>query len=145
MKRNIIILALFFIYTGMAFAESSKELLPCIRVSKLQSGRNHAKITFENKSNYTMVIKILYIRGGLYDTISLSPYSSSIVGFDHSATYKLKIKATHLNVTSYHDGGLFSVTCTDEEWTEGTMSFSLSSYGTGLGPSISAKEFERNE
>ena len=44
--------------------------------------------------------------------------------------------------TSYHDGGKFSVTCTKTEWTEGEMSFQLSSYGNGLGPSISAKQFE---
>jgi hypothetical protein len=30
------------------------------------------------------------------------------------------------------------------EWTEGTMEFMLSTYGNGLGPTISAKEFESN-
>lgn len=56
----------------------------------------------------------------------------------------MKIKATHNGSVSYHDGGSFSVTCNDYEWTEGEISFSLSSYGNGLGPSISAKEFESN-
>ena len=56
----------------------------------------------------------------------------------------MKIKAVHNGIQSYHDGGNFSVTCNEYEWTEGTMEFMLSVYGNGLGPRISAREFESN-
>lgn len=103
-----------------------------------------ASITFQNKSEYTMTLKIMNYWGGLYRTVVLSPYSNSTVYFNSSSSYKLKIKAVKNGSASYHDGGTFSVTCTAYEWTEGTMTFSLSSYGDGLGPRISAKEFESN-
>ena len=106
--------------------------------------RENASITFKNRSSYTMTIKIMKSYGGLYDTVVLAPDSSRKVYFSSTSTYKMKIKATKNRSVSYHDGGSFSVTCNDYEWTEGEISFSLSSYGNGLGPSISAKEFESN-
>lgn len=106
--------------------------------------RENASITFKNRSSYTMTIKIMKSYGGLYDTVVLGPSSSRKVYFGSTSTYKMKIKATQNGSVSYHDGGSFSVTCNDYEWTEGEISFSLSSYGNGLGPSISAKEFESN-
>ena len=109
-----------------------------------QTKKQNATITFQNKSDYTMTLKVIKAYGGLYNTVLLSPHSSRIISFGKTSTYKLKIKAVHNGRASYHDGGKFSVTCTNTEWTEGTMSFSLSTYGNGLGPSISAKEFESN-
>ena len=106
--------------------------------------KEHASITFKKRSSYTMTIKIMKSYGGLYDTVVLGPNSSRKVYFSSSSTYRMKIKATKNGSVSYHDGGSFSVTCNDYEWTEGEISFSLSSYGNGLGPSISAKEFESN-
>lgn len=105
---------------------------------------NQASITFRNTSNSTIVLKIIKSYGGLYRSVVLSPNSSQVVKFGSTSSYKLKIKAITNNNVSYHDGGEFSVTCTSTEWTEGTMSFSISSYGSGLGPKISAKEFESN-
>ncbi len=105
---------------------------------------NQASITFRNTSNSTIVLKIIKSYGGLYRSVVLSPNSSQVVKFGSTSSYKLKIKAITNNNVSYHDGGDFSVTCTSTEWTEGTMSFSISSYGSGLGPKISAKEFESN-
>ncbi len=106
--------------------------------------KTSASITFQNQSAYTMTLKIMNYWGGLYRTVVLSPYSNSTVYFNSSNSYKLKIKAVKNGSASYHDGGTFSVTCTSYEYTEGTMTFSLSSYGEGLGPRISAKEFESN-
>ena len=113
----------------------------CIEMNRYTA----ASITFTNKSAYTMTLKIIGVYGGLYSTVSLPAHSSQVVHFNHSQTFKLKIKATYLGHTSYHDGVSFSVTCTDTEWTEGEMSFQMSTYGSGLGPTISAKEFESNE
>ena len=104
-----------------------------------------ASITLRNKSEYTMTLRIIYAGGGYYSTTTLRPHSSSIVTFSRSGHFKLKIKAvSSYGQVSYHDGGSFSVTCTSTEWTEGEMSFQLSSYGSGLGPSISEKQFESN-
>ena len=91
-----------------------------------------------------MVVKIIGYYGGLYQTVSLPPQSCKTVYFSKSATYKTKIKTTRNGHTSYHKGVSFSVTCTETEWTEGEMSFQMSTYGSGLGPSISSKEFESN-
>ncbi len=104
--------------------------------------QNNATITFNNSSDYSMTLKIIYSYGGLYTIISLPAKSSKYVSFSNSGNFKLKIKATRYGQSSYHDGGTFSVTCTDTEWTEGEMTFEMSTYGNGLGPSITAKEFE---
>ena len=89
--------------------------------SAMQS--SYATMTFTNQSGYTMTLKILGIYGGLYS---------------------VKIKAVNGRSVSYHNAGTFSVTCTSTRRSEGRMSFQMSSYGSGLGPSISAKEFESN-
>lgn len=107
--------------------------------------KNTASITFKNSSDYTMTLRIVYSLGGLYTIVSLPAHSSRTVSFSKSGTFKLKIKATKYGQSSYHDGGKFSVTCNDTEWTEGEMTFQMSSYGSGLGPSISAKEFENDK
>ncbi len=91
-----------------------------------------------------MTLKILYVSGGYYTTVSLPARSTRVVGFSRANTFKLKIKAVRYGHASYHKGGNFSVTCDSRGYTEGEMSFSMSTYGNGLGPSISAKEFERN-
>lgn len=112
--------------------------------SKVSQSQQKASITFKNKSDYTMTLKVMKLYGGLYTTVTLSPHSNRIVTFSNTSSYKLKIKAVHNGRPSYHDGGIFSVTCNEYEWTEGTMEFMLSTYGNGLGPTISAKEFESN-
>ncbi len=114
----------------------------CVVFVSAQS--EQAYINFENKSGYTMTLKIMYASGGLYSTISLPPHSSRMVYFSKTNSFHLKIKAVKGMSTSYHDGGGFSVTCSSREYTSGTMTFMMSEYGTGLGPTISAKEFESN-
>lgn len=134
MKKIIVILAILFMpfFANNAHAQwnSSSYIKP-----------NKASIVFKNKSEYTMTLKIVGIYGGLYTTVSLYPQSSNRVYFGSTCTYKLKIKAERNGSASYHDGGNFSVTCNEREYTEGEMSFSLSTYGSGLGPRISAQEF----
>ncbi|MFR4268715.1 MAG: hypothetical protein ACLT13_12580 [Parabacteroides merdae] len=110
------------------------------------SQKKNASITFRNSSDYTMTLKIIHSFGELYTTVSLPAHSSRAVSFSKSGTFKLKIKATpRYGQSSYHDGGKFSVTSTETEWTEGEMTFRMSTYGSGLGPSISAKEFESDK
>ena len=104
-----------------------------------------AKMTFRNDSQYNMTLKIIGIYKGLHSVVSLPAYSSRIVSFANSATYKLKIKAVNGSHVSYHNAGNFSVTCTKTKISQGQMTFKMSTYGSGLGPSISAKEFESNK
>ena len=143
MKRTVFILtALLFLSAFPAVAATNETVAENENVEQ----QNRASITFRNKSDYSLTIKIIRsYYGGLYTTVYLDSHSSSTVTFPETATYKLKIKAKKDFRTTYHDGGTFSVTCNDYEWTEGEMSFEMSSYGSGLGPSITAKEFESND
>lgn len=134
MKKIFTILAVLFVSLSVNDAQAQWH-----NPSYGQS--NKASIVFRNKSEYTMTLKIVGIYGGLYTTVSLYPQSSNRVYFGSTSTYKLKIKAERNGIASYHDGGNFSVTCNEREYTEGEMSFSLSTYGSGLGPRISAQEF----
>ena len=60
----------------------------------VKASSNNASILFKNQSDYTMVLRIVGINGGLYTTVSLPAHSSRTVNFGNTATYKLKIKAT---------------------------------------------------
>lgn len=134
MKNIFVILAMLFVSLSVNDAHAQWN-------SQSYSQSNRASIVFKNKSEYTMTLKIVGIYGGLYTTVSLYPQSSNRVYFGSTCTYKLKIKAECNGSVSYHDGGNFSVTCNEREYTEGEMSFSLSTYGSGLGPRIPAQEF----
>ena len=112
--------------------------------SSYASNSPKASMRFSNQSDYTMTVKILYTQGGLYRTVYLSPRSSETIYFSNTNRFKLKIKATLHGQSSYHDGGAFAITCNSREWTEGEMTFRLSSYGSGLGKRISARDFESN-
>lgn len=112
--------------------------------SNYQTSKQYAQITFQNNSDYSMTLKVIGLYGGLYSSFELLPYSSHTISFGSTSTYKLKIKAVNGKHVSYHDGGKFSVTCTEEKWTVGKISFSLSLNGNGIGPKISEKEFESN-
>lgn len=142
MRKYLFIIIMLFVSSIITYAHVKWDYCSssCIKIQKEQQ----ASITFINKSDYIMTLKIIKSYGGLYTTITLSPHSSRIVTFSNTSSYKLKIKAVHNGIPSYHDGGNFSVTCNEYEWTEGTMEFMLSVYGNGLGPRISAKEFESN-
>lgn len=137
MKHLLIALIMLSVATTTAAQD-----LAAMRNETYQS--NYASVTFRNLSDYTLTLKIMKIYGGLYQTVVLGPKSSSVVTFGSTASYKLKIKATRYGRSSYHKGDGFSVTCNEREWSEGEMTFQMSTYGDGLGPSISAKEFESN-
>lgn len=146
MKKLLSTIALIAFLTMPVFAQSYWGNSNSGQTSSYRSKQN-ASITFSNNSDYTMTLKLMrntYGSYSLYTTVTLSPHSSRVVSFGETSSYKLKIKAVHHGQPSYHDGGNFSVTCNAQEWTEGTMSFSMSTYGNGLGPSISAAEFEKN-
>ena len=146
MKKILLILTIFTVVSvaDLAFC-ANRNLGECISSNEANAlQKTQASVTFRNKSDYKMTLKVIYSYGGLYSTVVLNPKSDRVLYFSRSGTFKLKIKAEHYGSVSYHDGGSFSVTCTDMEWTEGEMSFSLSIYGNGLGPTISEKEFESN-
>ena len=142
MKKHIATLIILLVTSVTMYAQSQGDYYSSS--SKVSQNQQKASITFKNKSDYMMTSKVMKLYGGLYTTVTLSPHSSRTVTFSNTSSYKLKIKAVHNGRPSYHDGGKFSVTCNEYEWTEGTMEFMLSTYGSGLGPTISAKEFESN-
>lgn len=110
--------------------------------------KSNATMTFKNQSKYYMTVKILKLKGGLYYTVDLPPHSSETVDFYSSATYKMKIRAMVGGRASYHKGGNFTVTSTSERWSQGEITFKLvvtkTGGGSGLGPTISKKEFDSN-
>ena len=142
MKKYLTVFIIMFVCSAIVSAQTWEIPYPSTSLNSLYQEK--ASITFKNKSNYTMTLKVMNYYGGLYSTVTLSPRSSRTVTFSRTSSYRLKIKAVHNGQPSYHDGGTFSVTCNEYEWTEGTMEFMLSTYGSGLGPTISAKEFESN-
>ena len=143
MKKFILAIATVFALSGVASAQTLGFTLPSSYSASQTSEK--ASMRFSNQSDYTMTVRILHAGGGYYNKVVLYPHSSSTVYFSRTARFKIKIKATSSSGhTSYHDGGKFSVTCDDRGYSEGEMTFRLSSYGSGLGPSISAKEFESN-
>lgn len=144
-KIAVVLLSLSLFSVGVNSAENKIIESGISSGVNLQQTRTKSTITFSNKSDYTMTLKVMHSYGGLYSTITLGPKSSRVMSFSETSSYRLKIKARHNGFDSYHDGGSFSVTCTDREWTEGEMSFSMSVHGNGLGPKISAKEFESNK
>lgn len=142
MKKYIVTLLICMI---SAISASAQFNFGSVGERSSYSSRQNASITFSNQSDYTMTLRIIHAGGGYYSSLVLRPHSSSKVSFSSSGNFKLKIKAvSSFGEVSYHDGGNFSVTCNSTEWTEGEMSFRMSSYGSGLGPKISAKQFESN-
>lgn len=138
MKRLMITLIML-----LALSATSVFANPClITTDEVLFATQNATITFRNTSEYTLTLKICNSYGGTYRVVELGPKSSRVVSFGTTATYNLKIKATRYGQSSYHKGGSFSVTCNEYEWSEGEMVFQMSSYGSGLGPSISRAEFE---
>lgn len=138
--KNLLFTTVFILLTTFAIPANAQFLS-----GTKTSQKENASMTFTNKSDYSMVVKIIAYSGGLYQNVNLPPHTSRTSSFNKSSSYKIKIKATpKIGRPSYHDGGSFSVTCTDTEWSEGEMTFQMSSYGSGLGPTISEKEFESN-
>lgn len=148
MKKSITTLALLALAVATISNVSAKNPTECPKTTnhqyELSVNYGNASITFKNMSDYFMTIRILYSNGGYYGTVTLPPYSSRSMSFSRTASFKMKIKAATGNTISYHDGGHFSVTCNDYEYSEGTIEFMLSTHGTGLGPKISEKEFLNN-
>lgn len=144
MKHILLLFAALF-YAISTFAQNYYDdyNLPTYTTQK-----SNATMTFKNQSKYYMTVKILKIKGGLYYTVDLPPHSSETVDFYSSATYKMKIRAMVGGRASYHKGGNFSVTSTSERWSQGEITFKLvvtkTGGGSGLGPTISKKEFDSN-
>lgn len=149
MKRRFVIPMILMLALASANIANAKEGYPTTTIQEKNAEITYgqqASVTFSNNSEYTMTVRILYSTGGYYNTVYLNPHSSRTVYFDRSNSFKMKIKAVHGGQTSYHDGGRFSVTNNGYEYSQGSISFSMSTYGSGsgLGPKISAKEFESN-
>lgn len=149
MKRSLLSLLLLAASTLMVSAHvpmANPEITSAQPIAEVNTVQNKASITFKNQSNYTLTLKIMYaFKEGLYHTMVLKPNSNTVVYFSSSNTFRIKIKAKpSYGRASYHDGGYFSVTCNSYEHSVGEMTFQLSSYGNGLGPGISAEEFEKN-
>lgn len=142
MKKYLTVLVLLFVVSVTVSAQALG--YPWSSSSVGSQSQRKASITFMNSSDCSMTLKVMNYDGGLYSTVTLQPHTSRVLTFARTSSYRLKIKAVHKGRPSYHDGGTFSVTCNKYKWTEGTMEFMMATYGSGLGPTISAKEYESN-
>lgn len=105
-----------------------------------------ATLTIMNRSSYSLTVKIMKTGGrGLYQTVSISPKSSSTVSFYRSDTFFTKTKATKGMETLYKKSGTFSIQCDEEGYSQATLEFFVSSGGGGTGQGISKAEFESNK
>jgi hypothetical protein len=105
-----------------------------------------ASLTIMNRSSYTLTVKIMKTGGrGLYQTVSISPKSSSTVSFYSSDTFFTKTKASKGLETFYKKSGVFSIQCDEEGYSQATLEFFVSSGGGGTGQGISKAEFESNK
>ena len=105
-----------------------------------------ASLTIQNRSSYTLTVKIMRTNGrGLYQTVLISPKSSSTVSFYSSDTFYTKTKASKGMETLYKKSGMFSIQCDEEGYSQATLEFFVSSGGGGTGQGISKAEFESNK
>lgn len=111
-----------------------------------QYGQSNATLTINNKSEYTLTVKVMRTYGGLYSSVVISPKSSRTISFSRSGSFYCKTKAEKWSETLYKRSGTFSVQCDDIGYTQTSLDFCVSSSGYGSsGSSISKSEFEKNE
>ena len=113
-----------------------------------------AQLTIENKSNYTMHIKImrqsLSAANGatLYQEVKMLPHSTEEVLFYQTDNYYLKTKATRANEpTLYKKGHPFEVYNGTDGYSVMTITFDIRGGGGSNplnGKSISKEEFNKN-
>lgn len=105
-----------------------------------------ASLTIQNKSSYTMTIKIMKTNGrGLYQIVTIGPQSSSTVYFSRSDTFFTKSKATKGMETIYKKTSPFTIQCDETGYSQATLQFFVSPGSGGTGQSISKAEFESNK
>lgn len=104
-----------------------------------------ASLDIENRSEYTLTIKIMRSNGGgLYTTVIIPAKSSRTVYFSKSGSFYTKMKAEKGIETIYKQDSPFSIQCDTYGYTEASISYYVSSYGGSAGKSISRSEFEKN-
>ena len=105
-----------------------------------------ASLTIQNRSSYTMTIKIMKTNGrGLYQFVTIGPQSSSTVYFSRSDTFFTKSKATKGMETIYKKTSPFTIQCDETGYSQATLQFFVSPGNGGTGQSISKAEFESNK
>ena len=110
-----------------------------------QANAQSASMTFKNRSDYTLTIKVMHTGGGLYSTITVGPNSSREIYFGSSGNFYCKTKAEKWSDTVYQKSSSFAVQNDSHGYSCGSMEFYVtsSSYGGG-GSNISKAEFEKN-
>ena len=105
-----------------------------------------ASITIMNRSDYSLTVKIMKTGGrGLYQTVNISPKSSSMVSFSSTDSFYTKTKASKRLETLYKKSGSFSIQCDERGYSQATLQFYVSSGNGGSGQSISKSEFDSNK
>ncbi|MCH5345801.1 MAG: hypothetical protein J1E63_01750 [Muribaculaceae bacterium] len=127
--KNFIITLVFAVFSLLMPATASAE---------------NASLTINNRSGYTLTVKVMKVSGGLFQTVTISPNSSRTIYFGASGAFYCKTKAERWGETLYKKGGSFSVQCDSFGYTQGSLDFFVSSGYGSSGSSISKAEFEKN-
>lgn len=107
---------------------------------------HNASLTIQNRSSYELTVKIMRTGGrGLYQTLTIAPYSSGYVSFSKSDSFYTKTKASKKLETLYKKSGAFSIQCDETGYSQATLQFYVSSGNGGTGQSISKSEFDSNK
>ena len=145
MKKHLLTLVLAVVVSLHGFCQgwySDYDNYP--RASESSSA--NASLTIQNRSFYTVTIKIMRTGGrGLYQTLSISPKSSGSVTFSRSDTFYTKTKASKGLETLYKKTSPFSIQCDETGYSQATLEFFVSSGHGGTGQGISKAEFESNK
>ena len=91
------------------------------------SSSANASLTIQNRSSYTLTVKIMRTGGrGLYQILSISPNSSGYVTFYRSDTFYTKTKASKGYETLYKKTSPFSIQCDETGYSQATLEFFVS-------------------
>ena len=105
-----------------------------------------ASLSVTNSSNYTLTVKIMKYGGGLYRTLYIPAKETRTAYFSNTGWFYTKTKAEKsMSATLYKkDEECFEIVCDHRGYSQATMTYYVSEYGSNAGESISRAEFEND-
>ena len=104
-----------------------------------------ARLEVKNNSERNLYVKIMQKGGGLFATMTVSPYSSDTQYFEETGYYYLKTKGTKRGLRAVHKkGNAFKVYNGTDGYSVMTVTYSISGGVSADGREISEEEFNRN-
>lgn len=146
--KKLLILTLLSIFAFNLNAASSNSNNPSSSSVEITSRYGEqATMTFKNKSNYTLTVKVMKYYGGLYSSVTIPAGGSRSIGFSSSGSFytKLRFSSSYEDIYKIDRSG-FSVTNDGYQYSEGTITYymSASNSGSSAGSPSNKREFEND-